>query len=461
MPADRKYELVVIGGGPAGSTAARWAARNGISVALVERDRLGGTCLNYGCDPTKALLHAAALFHDAKASEPLGLRIPDAAMDWPAVVARVRSLIADIRGGGPEDAVRRQEQRGIDVLEGEASFTSPREIRVNGDTIRGGRFLIATGLEPAIPPIEGLEETGYITSREAVTLERLPQTMAVIGAGPVGVEFAQMFSRFGTRVTLCEMSEHILPRDEADLANELDECLRNEGVRVQCGARIGGVERRDSGRKRVTWQDREGAHTCDIEEILVAAGRKPALGALALENAGIALENDSFEVDDTLRTRVPWIWAAGDVTRRFPFTHVASAQAVQAVINAFSEDPKPFEYKAIPWVTYTDPALAHVGATTQELETERRAYTTLEVAFSDVPRNIITSKLTGRVRLLVEPDSGRLLGGHILGTGAGELLAPLVLAMRHDLPVQSLADTVLPYPTSVQAVQFAARQFAE
>lgn len=459
MHADKKYELVVIGGGSAGSTAAKWAVKRGISVALVERHLLGGTCLNYGCDPTKALLHTAGLLHAAKLSEPLGLRFPEAGLDWPAVVARIGRLIDQIRGGSAEDAVKRQEGRGIHVYQGEASFTSNHEISVDGQTIRGGRFLLATGSDPVVPPIEGLDKVGFVTNREAVTLERLPKTLAVIGAGPVGTEFAQMFSRFGSRVTLFEMEDHILPHEETALAKELAESLRDEGLHIQSGATVENARETDAGEKRIVWKDNEGEHSLDVEEILVASGRKAALEALNLDAAGVATDKGKLVVDENLRTSVPLIWAAGDITERFPFTHVAAAQALHAARNAFSEDPEAFNYNAISWAIFTDPALAHVGATSRELEAEERPFNTLEAPFASMPRNLLTGNQDGRVRLLVDPDSGIVLGGHLLGAGADDLIAPVIVAMRHGLPVQALADTVFPYPTSSEAVGAAAKQY--
>ncbi|MEA3364883.1 MAG: NAD(P)/FAD-dependent oxidoreductase [Candidatus Hydrogenedentes bacterium] len=458
MNANKKYELVVIGGGSAGSTAAKWAVRHNISVALVERHLLGGTCLNYGCDPTKALLHVAGLLHAAKLSGRAGLRFPEAGVDWSAVIERIRQLIDQIRGGSAEDAVKRQESRGIHVYQGEASFVSKHEITVNGETLRGGRFLLATGSDPAVPPLEGLEETGFITNHEAVTLERLPKTLAVIGAGSTGTEFAQMFSRFGSRVTLFEMEDHILPDEETDLAEELAESLCNEGLLIETDVAIEKIQRTEAGEKRLTWKDKEGEHSLDVEEILVASGRKAALDALNLDAAGVATENGRLVVDETLRTSVPSIWAAGDITERFPFTHVAAAQALHAVRNAFSEDPAVFNYKAIPWAIFTDPALARVGATSRELEADERPFNTLEAPFTGMPRNLLTANRVGRVRLLVTPQSAKLLGAHILGAGADDLIAPVIVAMRHDLPVQALADTIFPYPTSSEAIAAAAKQ---
>lgn len=457
---EKKYELVVVGGGSAGSTAAKWAVQHGISVALVERHLLGGTCLNYGCDPTKALLHAAGLLHAAKMSEPLGLRFPEAGLDWSAVIARIQGLIDQIRGGTAQDAVKRQEGRGIHVYQGEASFVSRQEITVGNETLRGGRFLLATGSEPVIPPINGLEEAGFITNREAVSLERLPKTLAVIGAGPVGTEFSQLFSRFGVRVTLFEMEAHILPQEEADLADDLAGSLRNEGIEVQTGVRIEKVLVTEAGEKRLAWKGEGGeVHSRDVEEILVAAGRKPALDDLNLDAAGVEMEKGRLVVDETLRTSAPSIWAAGDITERFPFTHVAASQALHAVRNAFSEEAEAFDYTAIPWAVFTEPALGRVGATSRELEAEGRPFKTLDAPFSSVTRNLLIDQRTGRVRLLVDPESGEVLGGHILGAGADDLIAPVVVAMRHGLPVQALADTVFPYPTSSQAVAIAAKEF--
>lgn len=449
------YDFVVVGGGSAGSTAAKKAARDGRRVALVERDLLGGACLNYGCDPTKALLHAAHLLYQARNAGPYGIRIPRAELDWPRARQRVRDLVESIRGGSHEEAVARQQERDIDVYLGEGAFEDRNTLRVGNERVHGGRFLIATGSSALVPPIQGLEEAGYITNRDAVWLDCLPASVAILGAGPVGVEFAQMFARFGVRVTLVEMRANILPADDTELSGLLTHYLRQEGVTVELGATVERVERRN-GSRRLCWR-RDGCDQwCEAESVLVAVGRGPNTAHLNLEAAAVRASDGHIEVDETLRTSQPHIWAAGDVIGAYPFTHVASRQGSLAYRNAFDESPQPFDYAAVPWVTYTHPALAHAGRTEGALRADGVEYEAETLSFDDVPRTRVTGETKGMVKLLSAPD-GTLLGGHILGERADDLIAPLVLAMRHGLPVGALADTIFPYPTRSEALAFAAK----
>ena len=285
--AKNEYDLIVIGAGGAGSTAATTAAAMGKRVALIERDKLGGTCLNYGCDPTKTLLHTAHLLYHAQHASALGLRIPQAEADWPAVQAHVRQVQEIIRGGTPEQARAGIAAQGIDLFMGDAVFTSPYEIRVNGEILRGKRFIIATGTVAFIPDIEGLSETGYITNVEAVSLPELPKRLVVIGGGPIGLEFAQIFSRFGVQVVVLEREKQPLPREDPELAMALCSQLIAEGIRLEFGAevRCGEIER--------AWQtysrSRQGGKDEELvaDQLLVAVGRRPALDTLNLEAAGV------------------------------------------------------------------------------------------------------------------------------------------------------------------------------
>jgi pyruvate/2-oxoglutarate dehydrogenase complex dihydrolipoamide dehydrogenase (E3) component len=453
-----RYELMVIGAGAAGSTAAKMAARAGRKVALIEKDALGGTCLNYGCDPTKFLLHAAHVLHRTRNARDYGLTVPAVEWSWSEVVAQVRARIARVRGGSHADAVTRQEARGIDVVLGEAAFVDAHTIVVNDQTLQADKFILATGYANAIPPIPGLQETGYITNRQAVVLEPFPPRLAILGAGPVGIEFAQIFARFGSEVTVLERAGRILAKDDEELTAQLHDYLEStEGIAIECGAEIERVEGTPSG-KTIHWRRGSDDRALHVDEILVAAGRRPRLDSLHLEHAGVKTSDGRLVVSPCLQTTAAHIWAAGDITDMAPFTHVASAQAKLALRNAFAAAAEPFNRSGIPWATYTYPALAHVGVTEQEMEREGRPCRTLAIDFDEITRNVLTRQETGRYKIVVDPE-GRILGGHILGNHADELLAPLILAIRHGLTIDQLADTIFPYPTMSEAGQWAATKF--
>ena len=456
--AKNEYDLIVIGAGGAGSNAATTAASMGKRIALIERDKLGGTCLNYGCDPTKTLLHTAHLLYHARHAAALGLRIPRADADWAAVQAHVWQVQKTIRGGTPEQARAGITAQGIDLFIGDAMFTSPHEIRVNGETLRGERFVIATGTVPFIPDIEGLSEAGYITNVEAVSLPELPKRLVVIGGGPIGLEFAQMFSRFGVQVVVLERGKQPLPREDPELAMALCSQLTAEGIRLEFGAemRCGEITR---GGKHIHVHG-EGGKVEDLaaDQLLVAVGRRPALGALNLEAAGVRYTEEGIAADATLRTNVPHIWAAGDITSPYQFTHVASDQGKLVARNVFAQEPQVFDDRVIPWVTFTDPELARVGSSEGDLQEAKIEYRVGRAYFDKLDRAITNDQTFGSVKLLADLD-GKILGGHILGANAGDLIAPVVYAMRFGLTSKMIAEAMLPYPTMAEAVRWAAAEF--
>jgi pyruvate/2-oxoglutarate dehydrogenase complex dihydrolipoamide dehydrogenase (E3) component len=450
-----EYDLIVIGAGGAGSTAAGSAAESGKRVAMIERDKLGGTCLNYGCDPTKTLLHTAKILYHAQHATGLGLRIPQAKADWEAVQAHVRQVQDTIRGGTLEQARAGIEAQGIDLFMGLATFTSPYEILVNGELLRGKRFLVATGTVALIPDIEGLAETGYITNVEAVSLPELPKRLVVIGAGPIGLEFAQMFSRLGSQVVVLERGKQPLPHEDPELAMLLCSQLTAEGIRLEFGAEMRCGEINEHG-KHIHIHGANGKEE-DItaDQLLVAVGRRPALDELNLEAAGVQYTKEGITTDAALCTNVPHIWAAGDIASKYQFTHVASDQGKLAVQNVFARKPKAFDDHVIPWVTFTDPELARVGMSEADLKEAKIEYRVGRAYFNKLDRAIANDQTFGSVKLLADVD-GKILGGHILGANAGELIAPVVYAMRFGLTAKKMAEAMLPYPTMAEAVRWAA-----
>jgi pyruvate/2-oxoglutarate dehydrogenase complex dihydrolipoamide dehydrogenase (E3) component len=452
-----EYDLLVIGAGAAGSTAASTAAEQGHRVALIERDRLGGTCLNYGCDPTKALLHVAHLLYHAQHSEHYGLDIPSAAANWDRVEGYVKKVVNTIRGGTHEEAKTNIEAQGIDLFMGEAHFVSPHEVAVGDQALRAKRIIIATGSAPVIPECEGVQETGFITNVEAVSLPKLPKSLAIIGGGPIGIEFAQLFHRFGVEVTVLEQAPALLSKDDQELADRLCGLLGNEGIRLETNVDLRRAERASDGKRLTIRCGDKDEEILVVEEVLLATGRKPRYDTLHPDKAGIETNEDGMVVSDTLRTSVAHIWVAGDVARDFPFTHVAAAQANLAIHNAFADEAQAWNRHAIPWVTYTDPELAHVGKTEEELKEEGTAYRVGRLELKKLDRAITEGETEGLVKLLAD-EKGKLLGGHILAPRAGELIAPVVLAMRQGLDVSALAETILPYPTLTEGVRWAATE---
>jgi pyruvate/2-oxoglutarate dehydrogenase complex dihydrolipoamide dehydrogenase (E3) component len=456
--AKNEYDLIVIGAGGAGSTAASSAVSTGKHVALIERDKLGGTCLNYGCDPTKTLLHAAHQLYHAQHAANQGLIFPQAGADWNKVQAHVRQVIETIRGGTPSQARANIAAEGIDLFMGEAKFSSAHEIAVDGKLLRSKRFIIATGTIPSIPEIEGLAEIGYITNEEAVSLPELPERLVVIGGGPIGLEFAQMFSRFGVHVVVLERSQQPLPREDRELALALCSQLGAEGIRLEFGTemRCGEIDQHG---KHIIIRDLEGREEDLVaDQLLVAAGRKPALDTLNLEAAGVHFTAEGVSTNANLRTNVPHIWAAGDITSKYQFTHVAANQGQLAARNVFAKTPRPFDDSVIPWVTFTDPELARVGPSEADLQEAGIKYRVGRANFDKLDRAIANDQTFGSVKILASAE-GKILGGHILGANAGELIALIVYAIRFGLTVRKVADAILPYPTMSEAVRSAASQF--
>lgn len=462
------YDLLVIGSGAAGSSAVTTAAREmkGKRIALIEQGRLGGTCLNYGCDPTKTLLYAAHLLSDAWHADRYGLRIPEVADNWSETMRWVHSVMHQLRGGTVDEARQQLTKQGIEVIAGKARFISPHEVEVTGGdgqekrTLNAERILIATGSETVVPPIEGLQEAGFITNVEAVSLSSLPRRLAIAGGGAIGIEFAQLFARFGVSVTVIERSQHILDTEDQELAEELGQILIGEGIRLITGAELTRVQR-ENGYKQLTYRgDQQAEEMLEADEVLMAVGRQGAFADLNLEAAGVKTTKKGIQVDATLRTSAPHIWAAGDVASPYQFTHIASEQGKLAARNAFATNPRSFDDRVIPWAIFTYPALAHVGKTEEELRQNGTGYRVLRAVFKENERATTEGKREGQVKLLVD-GHGYILGGHILGKRADDLIAPVILAMHAQLPVQALADTMMPYPTMVEAVRLAAQQYKE
>ena len=453
--ANHEYDLLVIGAGAAGSTAATTAAGDGKRVALIERDKIGGTCLNYGCDPTKTLIYIADLLYNAHHAERFGLSLSEASFDWTSVLSWVQQAQNQIRGGTPEEAAAALSQKGIEVLMGEAAFLSPHQLSIAGKSASAARIIIAAGDENIFPPIEGLSDVGYITNVQAVSLPTLPRRLAILGGGAIGMEFAQLFHRFGVEVTVLEHSPALLDKEDRELAESLCKLLTDEGLRLETSVELLRIQRDSAGKHLTIRCSEREEEQLVVDEILLAIGRRPSLASLHLDRAGVKTSKKGIDVDATLRSSQPHIWAAGDVTGALQFTHVAYEQGKLAAQNAFASDPRPFAGRVIPWVTYTKPALSHVGKTEEQLRQDGVDYRVARMFFKDVERAVAEGKTAGLVKLLVD-NQGAILGGHILAEEAGDMLAPIILAMQTGVTAETLATTIMPYPNMVEGVRWAA-----
>src|SRR6516164_6804186 len=441
-------DLCVIGAGSGGLAVAAGAAQMGAEVALVERAAMGGDCLNFGCVPSKSLLAAAHIADLWRHGTALGIAYARPHIDFAAVAESVQRVIAEI---APNDSVERFEGFGVRVLRAEARFTSPRTVRAGDVEIRPRRFVIATGSQPAIPPIRGLDEVRYLTNESIFANRQLPEHLIVIGGGPIGIEMAQAHRRLGARVTVLDVGP-LLPRDDPELSAVLAERLWSEGIVGRPGVEIAEVERAGQVIRVESGEQISGSH------LLIAAGRRPTVEALDLAAAGIASTAKGITVDARLRTTNRRVFAIGDVAGGPQFTHVALYHAGIVIWNALFRIPAKVDYRALPWVTYTDPELAQVGLTEAEARAIERASRVLRWRFVENDRAQTERETEGMVKVVTRAN-GRILGTSILGAGAGDLILPWALAISQKLKIGALANLIVPYPTRGEASKLAAGSY--
>ena len=445
-----EYDLVAIGGGTAGLVSAAGGAYLGVRSAIIERTALGGDCLWTGCVPSKALIASARLAHAMRHADSLGLTAAAPKHAFAAVMERMRAARGVVEH---HDAPERFRAMGVDVHFGGARFISPEEVEVEGlGRIRSKRFVIATGAVPIAPPIPGLAEAGYLDHHAVFETNELPDRLAVLGGGPIGLELAQVFARLGSAVTIVEMESRILPREDDDIAERLTASLRAEDITLRLGERASAVEVVDGAKVIVT----AGGDRITVDEIFVATGRRAATDGLELDRAGVQTDRGAVIVDKTLRTSNSRIWAAGDVTGGLQFTHVADYMAKTVLRNALLPGSTKVDYGDVPWVTYTDPEVAHVGLTATEAAA--RGGKTYTYELDDLDRAIVDGEARGVVKISAD-KRGRILGATILGAHAGELLLPIVLAKKNGLKLSHISGTIFPYPTMVEGVKRAADGF--
>src|SRR2546427_1360164 len=458
-PARFDRNLVVIGAGSAGLVSAYIAAAVKAKVTLIEKDKMGGDCLNTGCVPSKALIKSARLVAQAKRAREFGFKAMQVDFDFADVMERVQRVVRAVE---PHDSAERYTKLGVECLKGEARITSPWTVEVKGETGRRAlttrAIVIAAGARPFVPPIPGLAEVGCLTSDTVWNLRALPPLLVVLGGGPIGCELAQCFARFGSRVTQVEMLPRILTREDAEISEMVARQFREEPIDVRADHKAVRVLR-EGGQKLLLCEHGGKQVPIPFDELLCAVGRVANTQGYGLEELGIELtKTRTVETDETLQTLYPNIYACGDVAGPYQFTHTASHQAWYAAVNALFGGVKKFraDYSVIPWATFTDPEVARVGLNETEAREKNVAYDVTKYALEDLDRAIADGETTGVVKVLTVPGRDRILGATIAAEHAADLIVEFIMAMRHGIGLNQILRTIHIYPTLAEASKYAA-----
>ncbi len=446
------YNLVVIGAGTAGLVTAAGAAGLGAKVALIERHMLGGDCLNVGCVPSKGIIRASRAAYEVRTAEEFGIRYgKDVSIDFGKAMERMRRIRAGI--SAHDSAERFSKELGVDLFFGGAKFTGPDCIEVDGKRLRFKKAALCAGARAAAPPIPGIEETGFLTNENVFWLTELPKRLAVIGGGPIGCELAQAFARMGSEVTILQRGGHVLPREDADAAEIIHKALMRDGVALRLQAKILGAKKQRDGKVVIVEEDGITVEV-PVDEILVGVGRVPNVEGLGLEKAGIAYDlRDGVKVNDRLQTSNPRVFAAGDICYPYKFTHTADALARILIANALFMARQTTSTLVVPWCTYTDPEIAHVGMYEKEARGENIDVLTLTVPFSDVDRALLDGEPEGFARVHLKKGGDRILGATIVARHAGEMINEFSLAITSGLGLTAIGRTIHPYPTQAEAIK--------
>jgi pyruvate/2-oxoglutarate dehydrogenase complex dihydrolipoamide dehydrogenase (E3) component len=442
---NRSFDLLVIGSGAAGGGAAEVAHAAGRSVAIIEKDKVGGDCPNYACVPTKALLRSAKVYALLKRAGEFGLRARAVGFEWAKVLARKEWIV---RHTGAATAEQQYQQEGIALFKGAAAFEDEHHVRVDGQVVRGDKIMIATGSKPAMPRIPGIEAAKPITSVEAVSLRRLPASLIIIGGGPVGCEFAQLFSTFGVQVIMLEMANTILPHEEPELSQIIHQTLELNGANIVTAIKVMQLTQ-DGRRKMVQTRVKGEIREFEAEEILMAAGREPQTAELRLDAIGVGIDGGGrVKIDEYLQTTQPHIYAGGDVSGPLLFTHVAHYQGALAGMNMWSGTPRRADYRVVPRVTFTEPEIASVGLTEEQARQQgcKVGIGTYDIGY--LGKALVESEDIGLIKLIADVRSGAILGGDIVPPAAGEMIQQIVAAMTARERYATLRMPFIRFPHS-------------
>ncbi len=454
--AKKDYNIIVIGAGSAGLVSAYIGSVLKAKVALIEKHKMGGDCLNTGCVPSKALLRSAKILSYIKRSQDFGLKSAQVDFQFADVMERVQNVIKKVE---PHDSIERYTKLGVDCYTGEAKILSPHEVQVNGKTLTTKNIIIATGARPAVPPIPGLDQVDFLTTDTLWNLRELPKKLVVAGGGPIGCELAQCFARLGSEVTLVEMLPDILIREDEEASRTVRQKFLAEGIDVRVNSTCKEVVVQD-GKKYMLVEKEGGTDWVEFDQVLIAVGRAANAKGFGLEEIGVKLgPRGTVEVDQYLRTpKHKNIFACGDVAGPFQFTHTAAHQAWYCAVNALSFWPFTYkvDYRVIPWATFTDPEVARVGLNEKEAKEQGIPHEVTTYGIDDLDRAIADSEDKGYVKVITPPGKDKILGATIVGYHAGDLITEYVLAMKHGLGLNKILGTIHIYPTMAEANKYAA-----
>lgn len=444
----KTFNAIAIGYGQAAGPLTHRLADKGWTVAMIEREHVGGSCVNYGCTPTKTMLASAQIAHYARRSAEFGVRVGPVGIDLPAVVARKTQMVLQWRQGQEKHTAKRPN---ITLYRGSARFTSPRTVRVNGEEITAEHILINAGTRPLVLPIKGIEQVPFLTNKNIMDLTEVPEHLVIAGGSYVGLEFGQMFRRFGSRVTVVEFADQIIPREDADVAQALREALEGEGIAFHTSAEVKEVAGRD-GQLRVTIAPRPGGAPFVLEgsHLLLAAGRAPNTDDLGLAAAGIAHHRGWIKVNEYLETNVPGVYALGDVNGGPAFTHISYHDFQIVYHNLFNAVKRSTAGRQVPYALFTDPELGRVGLTEREARAAGRKIKVGSIPMRRVARAIERGETAGLMKVVVDAETDRILGAAILGTGGGELVQTLMALMMADASWRTFYQAVYIHPTTTE-----------
>ena len=457
-PKEFDTNLIVVGGGSAGLVSAYIAAATQARVTLIEREAMGGDCLNTGCVPSKSLIRSAQIKHYVERAEHFGVKAGHPEIDFPTVMNRVHKVVKDIE---PHDSIERYTELGVDCVQGEAELISPWQVKVGDQLISAPNIIIAAGAGPFVPPIPGLEDVPYLTSDNLWQIKDQPKRLLVLGGGPIGCEMAQSFQRLGSEVTMMDLADRILPREDDDVSEFVTERFKNEGMRLLTSHKMLSFKHENG--KNIAVAETSGNEVeVEFDQVLIAVGRKARSDTLGFDTLGLEITpRGTLDVDPFLRTKYPNVFACGDVVGPYQFTHTAAHQAWYAAVNALFGKLRKFkvDYSVIPWATFTDPEVAHVGLSEMTAKEQGIEYEVTKYGIDDLDRAIADSEAHGFVKVITPPGKDKILGATIVGYQASNLLAEFVLAMKHGLGLNKILGTIHVYPTLSEANKFTAGEW--
>ncbi|MCB0351601.1 MAG: dihydrolipoyl dehydrogenase [Bdellovibrionales bacterium] len=468
-PKKYTHNIVVIGAGAAGLVTSYISAALKAKVALIEKNKMGGDCLNYGCVPSKALIRSAKVVHQIQNAKKYGIHTAQCEFEFKDIMSRVHKIIKAIE---PHDSVERYSRLGVECIEGAAKIISPYEVEVNGKILTTKAIVVATGAAPIVPKITGLEDIEYLTSDNLWELTELPKNLLVLGGGPIGCELAQSFNRLGSKVTLLENSDTIMAREDQDVSAEITKKFQAEGIKLLTGYNTKSFQKTESGGTLIAKKNGE-QKEIHFDKVLISVGRRARVTGFGLEDLGVELnKNGTVKVDDYLATNYKNIFVCGDVAGPYQFTHVAAHQAYYAAVNGlfllltrwaapFAGKSVKAHYSVIPWATYTDPEVATVGLTEKTALAHKIPYELTKYGIDDLDRAIADDEAYGFVKVLTEPKSDKILGATIVGQHASDMIGEFICAMRFGFGLKSIMGTIHIYPTMSEANKYAAGAWSQ